>query len=395
MSAFLVVAVALAASWISRIPLAALAGVMLVIALDMVDRSVLGLIADIRTNAGKATESIGDFAIVAAVAIASLVVNVLAGVATGVAISVAIFAIKSSRKVVRSQTTRVTRQSLRQRNSVEMQLLQELGNEIALFDLEGQIFFGTADRLGQDVANRAGRARFVILDFGRVTAVDATGAHVVAETAKRLVGNGGQLILTGLEADNGMRRSLERGCPPSLARWVPDADRALEWCEEAVLAAAGRDLGASGELPLDRTDLCRDMDAGELAQLSEVLVRQSYRPGAILFRESEPGDCMYLLVHGMVSIVLRAPNDPDKTIRLVTFAPGVVFGELALLQGSPRSADGICDTECTVYSISRSALERLGAQNHLIAIKVYKALALILADRLRRTTAELRHAITQ
>ena len=118
-------------------------------------------------------------------------------------------------------------------------------------------------------------------------------------------------------------------------------------------------------------------------------------PGAILFRESEPGDCMYLLVHGMVSIVLRAPNDPDKTIRLVTFAPGVVFGELALLQGSPRSADGICDTECTVYSISRSALERLGAQNHLIAIKVYKALALILADRLRRTTTELRHAITQ
>ncbi len=394
-SAFLVLAVAAAAPSISGIPLAALAGVMLVIAIDMLDRSTLDLIGEIRANARKATESIADLVIVAAVAIASLVVNVLAGVAMGVAISVAIFAVKSSRKVVRRYTTRETRQSLRQRSNEEMQLLQELGGEIALFELEGQIFFGTADRLAQDVAGRAGQARFVILDCGRVNAVDATGAHVVGELARRLAANNGQLVLTGLPEADDRRRSLERGCPPSLALWVPDTDRALEWCEEAVLADAGRDIATRSELPLDRADICREMDADEMAELRAVMVREAYPRGTVLFREGEPGDCMYLLAQGAVSMLLRAPDDPQRTKRLVTFAPGVVFGELALLQRATRSADGICDSECVVYSISRSALDELGERNYAIAIKIYRALAVTLADRLRRTTAELRHVTAQ
>jgi sulfate permease, SulP family len=394
-SVFLVLAVATAAPSISAIPLAALAGVMLVIAVDMLDRSTLELVRDILAHAGKATESIADLVIVAAVAIASLVVNVLAGVAMGVAISVAIFAIKSSRKVVRRYATRATRQSLRQRSSEEMQLLQDSGAQIALFELEGQLFFGTSDRLAHEVADRAGQARFIILDCGRVNSVDATGAHVVGDIARRLARSNGQLVLTGLPDGDDRRRSLERGCPPSLARWMPDADRALEWCEEAVLAAAESGIAARGELPLERADLCRDMDATDVARLREAMVRESYPRGTILFREGDPGDCMYVLVQGAVSMVLRDPDDPRKTKRLVTFAPGVVFGELALLQRNARSADGICDTDCTVYSISRSALEELGERNHSIAIKTYRALALTIADRLRRTTTELRHVTAQ
>ncbi len=394
-SVILVGAVVTASRWIAAIPLAALAGVMLVIAVDMLDRSTLALVAELRARAGTATESVADLVIVAAVALTSLLVNVLAGVAMGVAVSVAIFAVKSSRKVVRRYATRATRHSLRQRSAEEMGLLQESGGEIALFELEGQLFFGTADRLAHEVAAKAGAARYVVLDCGRANAVDATAAHVIGDLARRMARRDGQLVIAGLPEGDDRRRSLERGCPPALARWMPDADRALEWCEEAVLAAAGDRLAVRGELPLERADLCRDMDAADVAELREAMVREAFPRGTILFREGDPGDRMYVLVRGTVTMVLRDPADPRKTKRLATFAPGVVFGEMALLQHIARSADGICDTDCTVYSISRSALEQLGERNHSIAIKTYRALALTIADRLRRTTTELRHVTAQ
>ena len=64
------------------------------------------------------------------------------------------------------------------------------------------------------------------------------------------------------------------------------------------------------------------------------LQRASYQHGDVIFREGDPGGEVFYLTKGTASAFLQSP---DGTIRLATFAPGTVFGELAILDGGQRS----------------------------------------------------------
>lgn len=387
----LLAGVLLATRWIGAFPLAALAGVMFVIAADLVDREPLKILHDLRQGGAGRHDAMVDLAIIAAVAIASLTINIVAGVLTGVLIAVAVFAIKSSRNVVRRYSAGSLRRSFRQRGQRETEVLRAFGSSIALFELEGPIFFGTAERLADEIATHAPRARFVILDFARVNGVDATGAHVIDQLARRLGDAGGRLVIASLSEQDARRRSLERGLPREHAHWMPDADRALEWCEERLLTEHSRIDANPSELPLDHVDLCRDLEPAELALLRDAVTRQTHPKGAVLFHEGDAGTCVYLLARGAVSILLESAGNHGNAKRIVTFAPGVTFGEQAILDGGPRSAAAVCDREVVVFVLSTATLETWRHQHPQLAIKLYRAMAQSLAARLRITTAELHH----
>lgn len=390
MAVLLLAGVLFAAHWIAAFPLAALAGVMFVIAADLVDREPIKILKDLRRRGADRHEAIVDLAVIVAVAVASLAINIVAGVLVGVLIAVAVFAIKSSRNVVRRHSAGTMRRSFRQRGQRETEILHSFGSAIALFELEGPIFFGTAERLADEVAKHAPGARFVILDFARVNGVDATGAHVIDQIARKLEHAGGRLVIASLSEHDARRRSLERGLPPANAQWLPDADRALEWCEERLLAEHSR-IENPGELALDEIDLCRNLDPAEIALLREVVTRECHPRGAVLFHEGDAGDCVYLLALGAVTILLESSGKAGAAKRIVTFAPGVTFGEQAILDGRPRSAAAVCDRDVVVFALSTENLDLLRVAHPQLAIKLYQAMAQSLAARLRATTSELHH----
>ena len=324
--------------------------------------------------------------IAVAVAATSVTVNVVAAVGVGVLISIAVFAIKSSYNIVRREASGAERRSGRQRNAADTAWLNDHGDEIRLLELEGPIFFGTADALAVQVDRRAARARYVILDFARVNAVDATAAHTIGRIAQRLSKQGRRLVITSLERGDRRRTTLARDRGLRAAEWRDDIDHGLEWCEDRVLES--RVSAQSGELAFDQLDICSDLDATELKALRQAMTHESHPAGAVLFRQGEPGHCLYVLAKGSVTIAVRHGTASGK--RIGTCAPGVVFGEMALIDGSPRSADATCDVESTVYSLSREAFEELRAAMPSVAAKLYAALAVTLSMRLRRTTQELR-----
>ena len=392
LSALLVLGVTLAARWIATFPLAALAGVMLVVAFDLVDRAPLKILRDLRAGGRGSHEGMLDLAIIGAVAVASLLINIVAGVLTGVLIAAAVFAIKSSRNVVRRYSPGTMRRSFRQRGQRELEILGRSGAHIGLFELEGPIFFGTSERLADEVAAHAPDARFVVLDFARVNAVDATGAHVIDQLARRLDHDGGRLVIASLPDDDRRRHSLERGLPRAHAEWLPDVDRALEWCEERLLAEHSLDDAHAGELALDRIDLCRDLDQAEIELVRGAVTRECHAQGAVIFREGDAGDCLYLLAKGAVSILIEASNGAGTAPRrIVTFAPGVTFGEQAILDGRPRSAAAVCDQDVVVYALSTATLQQWTVTHPQLAVKLHRAMAQSLAARLRATTIELHH----
>jgi CRP/FNR family cyclic AMP-dependent transcriptional regulator len=118
-----------------------------------------------------------------------------------------------------------------------------------------------------------------------------------------------------------------------------------------------------------------------LARLEEELPRTAiarYRPDAVIMREGQTGAYMYVVRTGAVAITVR-----DKAIAAV--GPGGTFGEMALVDQSPRSATAIATSECELLSIDRAGL--------LVAIKAHPAFAMAMllafAERLRYMNAQV------
>jgi CRP-like cAMP-binding protein len=110
--------------------------------------------------------------------------------------------------------------------------------------------------------------------------------------------------------------------------------------------------------------------------------------GHVIFRHGDPGSSLYLVTRGRASVHLL--ND-DGDIRLVTFAPGAVFGELAILDRGPRSATITADEDLAItadedlagFGLSEGSFAALCQKQPDIAIKLLAALGRELSVRIR------------
>ncbi len=75
---------------------------------------------------------------------------------------------------------------------------------------------------------------------------------------------------------------------------------------------------------------------------------------------------------------------------MVSYAPGVAFGEIGLLEGRARSADAIAEDDALVLELSRAHYERLAAEHPALHAKLLRNLGTLLASRVRALTDELR-----
>jgi CRP/FNR family cyclic AMP-dependent transcriptional regulator len=106
-----------------------------------------------------------------------------------------------------------------------------------------------------------------------------------------------------------------------------------------------------------------------------------------VFYQGDPGLGMYIVKDGEVSIVIQGKDGNERELAL--FGDGDFFGELALLDESPRSANAVCKTECTLIGFFRPDLFELIEKNTTLGIKIVLKLAEIVAQRLRHTDKEL------
>jgi SulP family sulfate permease len=89
-----------------------------------------------------------------------------------------------------------------------------------------------------------------------------------------------------------------------------------------------------------------------------------------------------------VTITIDASN--GATSRVVTFAPGAMFGEAAMLDGRPRSATAVAEQEAVVYSLARGDINAIAESSPALVLKLLVNLGHHLSARLRQTTDTLR-----
>jgi CRP-like cAMP-binding protein len=96
-----------------------------------------------------------------------------------------------------------------------------------------------------------------------------------------------------------------------------------------------------------------------------------------------------VLTEGSMSIVQR---DAEGRVaqRFVSFSPGMMFGEVAVLDGSGRSADAAADSDAVVYALPIGGLEELERTAPHVVVRLYRNIASHLSARLRSSTALVR-----
>lgn len=132
---------------------------------------------------------------------------------------------------------------------------------------------------------------------------------------------------------------------------------------------------------LRQTPLFAGLADDELRELAEHSPVELHHAGATLFREHDPGDTMYVVVSGEVEIYVR--DRGRQEVQLLKLTPGLIFGEMSVLDKRPRSASARALTNVTLLAVSREALMQSARQRPAVAIHLLE----LLSERLRSTSA--------
>jgi CRP/FNR family transcriptional regulator, cyclic AMP receptor protein len=134
--------------------------------------------------------------------------------------------------------------------------------------------------------------------------------------------------------------------------------------------------------------LFANIEASKLKLLAFTSERLTYHAGQTLFRQGEPGDAAYIILSGEADVVVDTPNGPLTVAKL---GRNAVVGEIAILCDVPRTATVKAETEVVTLRISKDLFFRLVMEFPQIGIEIMR----VLANRLERTTVQLREALTK
>ena len=373
---------------IAWIPIACLAGILIVIGARMIDRSSLHLL--------ESRATLLDFAVIATVVLVALSLSLIAASAAGIVLAVALFIREQIRgSILRHKAYGNEMFSKRVRLPAEMAVLEKRGASTAIFELQGSLFFGTTDQLYTTLEAELKTHDYLILDMRRVQSVDLSAVHMLEQIQATLAERDAYLIFSQLPenvpsgqdmrayfAEVGLVKAEHR------VKTFEELDEALEWVEERLIEREHLDGAAEKPLQLREIDLFLGRRESTLAALEACTQKRSCKAGQQIFASGDVGDEIFLIRSGAVRIVL--PLAGGQHHHLATFGRGDFFGEMAFLDQAPRSADAVAYTDTDLYVLSRKRFDTLAEEHKKLALSLVLGVARNLAIRLRYTNAELR-----
>lgn len=387
--ALAIVTLLLLAPMIAWVPIAALAGILIVVGVRMFDRKSLHLL--------RSRSTILDFAVIVAVVIVAETVGLIPASAVGLGLAILLFLREQiGGSVVRRMVYGNEMFSRQVRLPEEMAVLERRGERTVIFELQGSLFFGTADQLytalEPELKNKA--RSYFILDMRRVQSVDVTAAHMLENIEHILRERGGYLLFSHLPLNVPTGQDLSeffdqvglvRG--ERRVRTFGHRDEALEWAEEQILGEAA--LERADELPLDlhEIELFKARTEETIAALAGCMETRAFKAGETIFTRGDDSDMLYLIRRGTVRIML--PLSGRTPYHLATFRRGDFFGEMAFLDSDRRSADAVAVGDTEVFMLSRARFDELALQHKKLAVNLLESLARALASRLRHTDREI------
>jgi SulP family sulfate permease len=272
--------------------------------------------------------------------------------------------------------------SLTQFDDRRLAAIKELGDAIVILRLKGYVFFGSAHGLRERVQEALAhdrRLECIVIDFEEVAGVDGAAAMALEAIGRDARAAGVEIMLCGLSEE--LQRSIAgQGLDLSSDfRFFGHLDQCLRFAEDAVFSRHRPSVVAQEPVSVfawlrQATD--SDALAARLAAAGEAL---HFAPGEAVILEGQQSDELYVVAQGEASVEMTSTG--GGLVQLAILGPGALFGELAYLLRTPRSATVRARTNLDVWRLSRSALEALGEEAPAAALAFQHFLAARLADR--------------
>ena len=145
--------------------------------------------------------------------------------------------------------------------------------------------------------------------------------------------------------------------------------------------------------PLRAIPLFRDLKDRDLERVAKLLHERHYQAGEVVFREGQTGAGMYIIKQGAVDIVLRLSDGTEQCA--VSLVDSQFFGELALLESTPRTATCVVTKPSVLLGLFQPDLELLVERNASLGSKVLWNLARMTGLRLRELSDLMRSRAEQ
>jgi CRP-like cAMP-binding protein len=138
---------------------------------------------------------------------------------------------------------------------------------------------------------------------------------------------------------------------------------------------------------LARVELFAGLKPAALELIAKVAAEESHALGTKIFQHGDAGDKLYLILEGKVRISREVPGMGEEA--LAVLGPGQMFGEMALLDESPRSADARVHERCRLLAIPKDGFDDLLFLHKDLAYEVLWGIIRMLVSRLRETNDKL------
>ena len=262
--------------------------------------------------------------------------------------------------------------------------LRSYGDRIRVMEMQGPLLFSTFEPVIRELVKQAAYCQHIILNFANVFSVDGVSLRMLRDVRSQLEDAGVTLLAchVGRHA-----RALEAAGLGNDALF-PSEDAALEFCEDAVLERVmPNHVPDAPPVPLSKCTLFSTCDAAELELLEKRMEHREFKADETIIHTGGTADELFVLTDGTVEVRLLLGN--NRYQRLDVFSAGMSFGELAFLDGSPRSADVVTTAPATCRVIQRALFDELGHAYPALKAKILKQFALLLCERLRQANIEI------
>lgn len=339
---------------------------------------------------------LSDYVVVVLILVVIIFSDILQGVTFGLFVAIILFVINYSQlSVIKSEVNGSDHGSNIDRDLETRELLNKEGQRILILNLQGFIFFGTADKLISTVKSRIMDRRqvqvdFLVLDFHHVSQLDTSAIVTFAKLAQLSDRLGFHIIISAAD-ENSIRQLVRHGFfTLGNMRWErhykDQLDTAVAWCETKLLESLQINVEQSSK-DLDQILEQVTGSVDDARQLRHFFAEERYLAGTWLFREGESGDSLFLVGTGTVAVVIRTGETHERILRC--YKSGALFGEMAVYTSEVRSASARIEEDAVLFRLGKAELIEMQRKFPVASAAFHSYVVRLISERLRRSNREL------
>lgn len=334
-----------------------------------------------------------DYLIVILIIVVINLVGFLEGIGVGIAVAGVLFVVSYSQiGVIRQTFSGAEFRSSVIRSAAQDQALGERGHLTRIYKLHGFLFFGTANRLLDQIRaslQSPEPPRAIVFDFRMVSGLDSSTVLSFAKLRQLVRAHDTVLCFSHLSdpVARQLGREVFKGSDDPLCHVFLDLDHAVEWCENRILDALHH-AGTALHLHTLRDRMADQLGSADYADaFMQYLECMEVNAQHILTRQGDPPRGLFFIESGQITIQLERADAPP--LRLRKMSAGTIVGEMGLYLNQPASATVITEQPSTVYHLSPDALAQLEREYPNVATAFHASMVSFMAERLTQTTRTL------